>query len=169
MNQYLQRAQQMAAEIVENRRYIHSHAGVGFDVGDTVDRIMSQLAEAGIQGEVCGQAGVVVTLGKPGKTILLRADTDALRSMCEKVRDKLPCSVAALCSENEGKVTLAVSVGKEAQARGLKAGVLVKEIAAVAGGKGGGKPDMAMAGIKDANKVDEALAAVPEIVKANLK
>ena len=96
-------------------------------------------------------------------------DTDALRSMCEKVRDKLPCSVAALCSENEGKVTLAVSVGKEAQARGLKAGVLVKEIAAVAGGKGGGKPDMAMAGIKDANKVDEALAAVPEIVKANLK
>ena len=57
MNQYLQRAQQMAAEIVENRRYIHSHAGVGFDVGDTVDRIMSQLAEAGIQGEVCGQSG----------------------------------------------------------------------------------------------------------------
>lgn len=78
MNQYLQRAQQMAAEIVENRRYIHSHAGVGFDVGDTVDRIMSQLAEAGIQGEVCGQAGVVVTLGKPGKTILLRGDIDAL-------------------------------------------------------------------------------------------
>ena len=78
MNQYLQRAQQMAAEIVENRRYIHSHAGVGFDVGDTVDRIMSQLVEAGIQGEVCGQAGVVVTLGKPGKTILLRGDIDAL-------------------------------------------------------------------------------------------
>ena len=78
MNPYLKRAQEIAAEITENRRYIHAHAGVGFDLGDTVDRIMSQLEAMGIQGEVCGKAGVVVTLGKPGKTILLRGDIDAL-------------------------------------------------------------------------------------------
>ena len=96
-------------------------------------------------------------------------DSEALRSMCEKIRDKASASVAALCARNDGKTTLAVSVGKEAQARGLKAGVLVKAIAAVAGGNGGGKPDMAMAGIKDASKIDDALAAVPGIVRENLK
>ncbi|HIX13047.1 MAG TPA: alanine--tRNA ligase [Candidatus Anaerofilum faecale] len=96
-------------------------------------------------------------------------DSEALRSMCEKIRDKAPASVAALCARNDGKTTLAVSVGKEAQARGLKAGVLVKAIAAVAGGNGGGKPDMAMAGIKDASRIDDALAAVPGIVRENLK
>ena len=78
MNAYLERAQQIAPEIVENRRYIHAHAGVGFDLDDTVERIMSQLAAMGIEGKKCGKAGVVVTLGKPGKTILLRGDIDAL-------------------------------------------------------------------------------------------
>ena len=52
--------------------------------------------------------------------------------------------------------------------KGLKAGVLVKEIAAIAGGNGGGKPDFAMAGLKDANKVDEALNAVADIVRKQL-
>ena len=51
---------------------------------------------------------------------------------------------------------------------GLKAGVLVKELAAIAGGKGGGKPDFAMAGLKDETKIDEALAAVGAIVKKAL-
>ena len=56
----------------------------------------------------------------------------------------------------------------EAQEKGLKAGALVKEIAAIAGGKGGGKPDFAMAGLKDETKIDEALAAVGTIVKKAL-
>ena len=55
---------------------------------------------------------------------------------------------------------------QEAQGKGLAAGRLAKEIAAVAGGNGGGKPDFAMAGIKDASKVDDALAAVEGIVKS---
>lgn len=78
MNPYLKRAYELQEEITENRRYIHSHAGVGFDLDDTVERIMSQLRAMGIEGERCGKAGVVVTLGKPGKTILLRGDIDAL-------------------------------------------------------------------------------------------
>ena len=92
-----------------------------------------------------------------------------LRSMCEKAREKAPNAVVALVGSAEGKLTLAVSCSANAVARGLKAGVLVKDIAAIAGGKGGGKPDFAMAGIKDANKVDEALNAVSEIVRKNLK
>ena len=90
--------------------------------------------------------------------------SDTLRSMCDKIRDKAPNTVAALVGSSDGKITLAVSCGKNAQERGLKAGALVKAIAAVAGGNGGGKPDFAMAGIKDATKVDEALAAVAGIV-----
>ena len=63
---------------------------------------------------------------------------------------------------------MAVTVTKDAQAKGLKAGNLVKEISAIAGGKGGGKPDFAMAGIRDTSKIDDALNAVPEIVKAEM-
>ncbi len=94
--------------------------------------------------------------------------TDALRKLCDNARDKAPASVTAVIGEAEGKTTLAVAVGKEVQARGLAAGKLVKEIAAVAGGNGGGKPDFAMAGIKDTSRIDDALNAVPGIVKAAL-
>ena len=59
-------------------------------------------------------------------------------------------------------------MNKLAQEKGLKAGVLVKEISAIAGGKGGGKPDFAMAGLKDETKIDEALAAVKGIVEKQL-
>ena len=94
---------------------------------------------------------------------------DALRSMCDTIRDKAPDAVAVLVSVDGEKMSLAVSVSKEAQAHGLKAGLLVKDVAAIAGGKGGGKPDFAMAGLKDASKIDEALAAAADIVKANMK
>ena len=73
--------------------------------------------------------------------------------------------MAVLVGSANEKISMAVSVSKDAQALGLKAGVLVKQIAAIAGGNGGGKPDFAMAGLKDATKIDEALAAVPQIVK----
>lgn len=85
--------------------------------------------------------------------------------MAEKVRDKAPNTVAALVGSTDGKITLAVACGKGALDAGLKAGVLVKQIAAIAGGNGGGKPDFAMAGLKDENKIDEALNAVAGIVK----
>ncbi len=65
--------------------------------------------------------------------------------------------VAVLVGKAEDKITMAVTVNKLAQEKGLKAGVLVKELAAIAGGKGGGKPDFAMAGLKDETKIDEAL------------
>ena len=94
---------------------------------------------------------------------------DTLRGMCDTVRDKaVKPAVAVLVGKAEDKITMAVTVTKEAQEKGLKAGALVKEIAAIAGGKGGGKPDFAMAGLKDETKIDEALAAVGTIVKKAL-
>ena len=90
---------------------------------------------------------------------------ETLRGLCDNIRDKAPDAVAVLVGSANEKISMAVSVSKDAQALGLKAGVLVKQIAAIAGGNGGGKPDFAMAGLKDATKIDEALAAVPQIVK----
>ena len=94
---------------------------------------------------------------------------DTLRGMCDSIRDKaVNPVVAVLVGKAEDKITMAVTVNKLAQEKGLKAGVLVKELAAIAGGKGGGKPDFAMAGLKDETKIDEALASVSAIVKKAL-
>ena len=103
-------------------------------------------------------------------TVYLNGTTpDTLRSMMDKLRDKEPNAVGALIGTDGSKTTLAVGVGKNALARGLKAGALVKQIAAIAGGNGGGKPDFAMAGIRDTCKIDDALNAVEGIVKENLE
>lgn len=103
-------------------------------------------------------------------TVYLNGTTpDTLRSMMDKLRDKEPNAVGALIGTDGSKTTLAVGVGKNALARGLKAGALVKQIAAIAGGNGGGKLDFAMAGIRDTSKIDDALNAVEGIVKENLE
>ena len=87
-----------------------------------------------------------------------------LRGMCDTLRDKAVKPVlAVLVGSDGGKITMAVSVNKLAQEKGLKAGSIVKELSAIAGGKGGGKPDFAMAGLKDPNKIDEALHAAAEV------
>ena len=94
---------------------------------------------------------------------------DTLRGMCDTIRDNAKAAaVAVLVGKSDDKITMAVTVTKDAQAKGLKAGNLVKEISAIAGGKGGGKPDFAMAGLKEETKIDEALAAVKGIVEKQL-
>ena len=95
---------------------------------------------------------------------------DTLRGMCDTIRDK---AVSRCCGGSGGQVGRQDHHGCHrdqglAQAKGLKAGNLVKEISAIAGGKGGGKPDFAMAGLKDETKIDEALAAVKGIVEKQL-
>lgn len=97
------------------------------------------------------------------------ANADILRAMCERVRDTAPKSVVVLAAVNEGKVTFAASCGIEARQIGANAGKIVKAVAQKAGGNGGGKPDMAMAGAKDADKVQEALDSVKSTVFEMLK
>lgn len=89
---------------------------------------------------------------------------DELRTMCDKAIEKAPRCVAVLVGVNEGKGVITVCCGEKAIKRGANAGKIVKEVAKVAGGNGGGKPQMAMAGIKDLTKIDEALLAVRDIV-----
>ncbi len=96
--------------------------------------------------------------------ILRNLDAGALRTMCDKLRDSKPNMVAVLISAQDEKANIAVSVGKEAQDKGLNAGKIVREVAKVAGGNGGGKPDFAMAGTKDMTKLDDALQAADGII-----
>ncbi len=95
--------------------------------------------------------------------------SDTLRSMADKIRDKVPCAVAVFADVNGESVTFAATAGKEAQAKGIMSGKLVLAVATVAGGKGGGKPDFAMAGAKAVSKVQEALASATETVKGMIK
>ena len=95
-------------------------------------------------------------------------DANALRTMGDFLRDKDPSVVAVLASTNGEKVTFLAVCGKEAVARGIKAGDLVKSVSAVCGGKGGGKPDSAMGGGTDLLKVDDALATVDDFVVSKL-
>ena len=94
---------------------------------------------------------------------------DELRTMGDKVRDKCADSVAVFASVNGEKGTIFVAVGKDALAKGANAGKIVKAVAQVTGGNGGGKPDNAMAGAKDLSKLDEALAKAEEIVAEFVK
>ena len=76
--------------------------------------------------------------------------------------------VAVLASINGEKISFLAVCGKEAVARGVKAGELVKTVCAVCGGKGGGKPDSAMGGGSDLLKLDDALASVDDFVSSKL-
>ena len=147
------RAEAMAAELKET--------------GKQLEIAKAKLASAEIDGLFENAAVVdgirIVTVYANGTS------PDTLRNMLDKLRDKAPDAVGALIGSTGGKTTLAVGVGKVALARGLKAGVLVKKIAAIAGGNGGGKSDFAMAGIRDVSKIDDALHAVEGIVKEELE
>ena len=94
---------------------------------------------------------------------------DALRSMGDDVKTKDDNVVAVLAGVNGDKANFVAVCGKGAIAKGVKAGDLVKEVAKIANGGGGGRPDSAMAGAKDVTKVDEALSKAEEIVKSLIK
>ena len=95
-------------------------------------------------------------------------DAAAMRKQGDFLRDKEPGVVGVLASVNDGKVTLLAVCGKDAVAKGVKAGDIIKAIAPICGGKGGGKPDSAMGGGTEVSKVDDALAAVDDFVAGKL-
>ena len=104
----------------------------------------------------------VVTAQRPG------LDADQLRKMGDFLRDKEPAGVAVLASTNGEKITFLAVCGKQAVQAGVRAGDIIKAIAPICGGKGGGKPDSAMGGGTDLLKLDDALAAVDDFVAVKL-
>jgi alanyl-tRNA synthetase len=103
------------------------------------------------------------------RVVLPNADMEALREMADKFRQKYPSGVALLASDLDGKPVLLAAITDDLVKRGLHAGNLVKQVAQVVGGGGGGRPRLAQAGGKDASKLTEALDQVPVYIKSNLK
>lgn len=94
-------------------------------------------------------------------------DAEGLRLVMDKLRERVPSGVLVLGSANEGKASLCVGVSKDLTNR-IKAGDIVKKLAPIVGGGGGGRPDMAQAGGKQPEKVSEAIQQAPDVVKALL-
>ena len=104
----------------------------------------------------------VVTATVPATT------TDELRRMGDFLRERAANVVAVLAAVNEGKITFLAVCGKEAVSAGVKAGDIIRQVTAITGGKGGGKPDSAMGGGSDIMMLDNALAMVDNFVALKL-
>ena len=91
---------------------------------------------------------------------------DEMKAMADKIKAEVPNSVAVMGALTDGKITFVAMASKDAVKMGIHCGQIIKEITAIAGGRGGGKPDMAQGGGSDASKIDDALAKVDEIVAA---
>ena len=94
---------------------------------------------------------------------------DVARSLADDIKAKSDDTVAVLAITDGARITFMAVAGKNAVAKGAHAGKLVGAVAAVTGGKGGGRPDNAMAGGKDASLIDSALAAAKDVLAGQLK
>ncbi len=140
------------------------------------ESVMAELREKDKKIEAMQQAAANAQMGNLGDSCpeingvklitasLDGAGADALRKMGDSLADKYDCFIAVLAGTADGKSSILCKCSKAAVAKGANAGQIVREVAAVAGGKGGGKPDQAMAGIPDAGKISDALAAAEGIV-----
>jgi alanyl-tRNA synthetase len=152
----------------------------GADLGERVEKLVQH--ERALEKKIeelqrklaLGGGGVDALLGQARdvagvKVLGARSDvTDraALRELAETLRDKLGNSVVLIASESEGKAQLVLTVAKPLTQK-LKAGDLIRPIAEIVGGSGGGRPDMAQAGGTDPSRIDEAVAAVYKTVQAS--
>ena len=132
-----------------------------------IDRLTSRVSALSLENLFAAapvENGVRILKGKFEGT-----NSAMLKTMCDRVLDSAPDGVAVLFGVDGAKANLAVVCGKEAQQKGLHAGKLIKSVAALVGGKGGGKPERAMAGVGDLNMIDEALTKVKDIVAENIQ
>ncbi len=149
-----------------------------FDVAEAVSRVQRDLKERAkevdaLKAKLAGGGGrdlLSLVREIAGLKVLATrsevGDPRALREVGDQLRDKLgPSGVVVLGGVDGDKVSIVAMVGKEAVAK-VKAGDLVRELSAIVGGKGGGRPDMAQGGGSQPDKLDEALARVEQLVGA---
>ena len=145
------RAAQVTAELKESER--------------NLEKLESKLASGKINdmlnsAKAVGNVRVI--------TAEIKGTADELRKMADTVKAENADMVAVFAGVNGEKVTFCAACGSDAVKSGVHAGNLVREVAKITGGNGGGKPDSAMAGGKDASKIAEALATVEDIVKSQI-
>ncbi|MGF7045951.1 alanyl-tRNA synthetase [Paenibacillus sp. DS2015] len=146
------------------------------DVPKRIEALHQQVKEMGRDNESLQSKLSIIEAGKLSDQVVsiggvellavrVQANSvDALRSLADELKGKAPNAILVLGAAMEDKVNFIVAVPQELVKSGFHAGKLVKEIAAVCGGGGGGRPDMAQAGGKDASKLDEALTLAQELV-----
>lgn len=140
-------------ELAKKQKKEQSKAGAA----DTIARADELLAAATRVNDValiCGELG--------------SAGVEQLRGACDSLRSRAGSAAILLAAENEGKAVLLAAMTADVVARGIKAGDLIKEIAPLVGGKGGGKPDLAQGGGPDADKISEAVSAATAWLKSKL-
>ncbi|EYE89662.1 alanyl-tRNA synthase [Fervidicella metallireducens AeB] len=150
------------------------------DITRRVETVMTELKEkekeievlkakmaSNVADEIINNA--VDIKGVKAVTAVVELDADGLRGLGDKLRDKLGKSVVVLASTKDDKVTFIAMASKEAVSSGVHAGNIIREVAKIAGGGGGGRPDMAQAGGKDKTKVKEALEVVNGLVESMIK
>ena len=123
--------------------------GQAADLASAADKLFTEATEVN---------GVKLIIGR-----LPAAPADLIRTQAERLRAKAGSAFITIATDDDGKVNLLVAVSADVVAKGVKAGEVIKQIAEIVGGKGGGKPDMAMAGGKDPAKIDAALAKAREV------
>lgn len=151
-------------ELVErSRNLVDEIHGLRQNLGRLKDRLLSNDAERVLFA--------AKTVGGLKIITITRTDLSAeeLRREGDLLRDRDPNTVAVLATKNGDKVQFVAVCGKNAVARGIRAGDLVRSVSAVAGGKGGGRPDSAMGGGTEVLKIDDALASVDDFVAGKLK
>lgn len=128
-----------------------------------IEKLNLQLAQAQTQTLLAGakNVGQIKVLSKR----LTNMDTNTLRTLCDKLRENNTDLIAVFANVNNGKATIAASVGKDCIVKGISAGKLAKQVSMITGGNGGGRPEFAMAGVKDMGEIDKALGEVENIVK----
>lgn len=174
---YIDKSNELIAETAKNLKLTNYH-----ELASRAAALSAELKEkereiASLEAEIA--ASKTADLMKDAKQIggvrLVTADmgeagADALRSLCDKALESGDDIIAVFAGKNaeKGTASFACRVGKKAIECGAHAGNIVREVARVAGGAGGGKPDSAMAGAKDVSKIPEALEKASEIVGAML-
>ncbi len=128
-----------------------------------IDKMQSAAASSGIDSlinEAIEISGVKLVLGN-----LKDVQPNNLRELADKISDKVESSVVVLASNNGDKVALIAMASKDAIKKGAHAGNIIKEVAKITGGGGGGRPNMAQAGGKDSSKISDALKKAKEIIE----
>ena len=147
------RAAQMQSEMAAMKKEIDSlNAKIA---ASKLDSIMADAEQIGAVRLIVSDLGAM--------------QADAARSLADEIKARFDDVVAVLATNADGKLNFLAVAGKDAVAKGAHAGKLVGAVAAVTGGKGGGRPDNAMAGGRDASKIAEALAGAKDILVGMLK
>ncbi len=160
-------ADKLKARPVEIMSRVESNLSEIHELKQNIDKLKDQLmsgqAERMLYGakDIKGLKVITITNGP--------VNAADIRKMGDQLRDRFPNIVAVLAATAENKATMLAVCGKNAVARGVKAGDLIKTITRICDGTGGGKPDSAMGGCKNLLKLDDAMAAVDDFVNDNAK